>query len=510
MNKTLFSTRSTHTDTDTKNAAGGKAYSLSDKQALAQLACTNTFNSTFYASAKASLDETKEIVNRLLVSDPVFVAKMAFYSRHHGYMKDMPAYLCVALATLEDKSLFHKTFDHVVDNGKMLRNVVQIARHSKRNMSSGCYRSALNRWFKKPPHYIFGAIIGNDPTLKDILSMSHPKPLTPEHNALFDYIRNGYKKNAECLPEIVEHFEAFKRGEAETVPRVDFRLLDGLPLTTAQWTEIALKATWNQAKKNLNTYQRHGVFADEVVVEEIARKISSKEEVLKSKVFPYEIMVAYLNTGEVPQLIRLALQDAMEHATENTPKYDGQVHIGVDVSGSMSSVVTDQKTSTIRYIDVAALFACTVLRKNQNATILPFDTSVHKSTLNPRDSIMTNARTLATYGGGGTDCSLPLRRLNEVKACGDVIIISDNESWYQLRNTRSTGLMAEWLSYKSRNKSVKLVLIDISPQITSQAIDHKDILRVGGFSDSVFDVIDGFLKENSKDYWVKEIESIEL
>ena len=38
--------------TDTRNEAGGRAYALSPKQQLAQLAATGCFNDTFYASAE--------------------------------------------------------------------------------------------------------------------------------------------------------------------------------------------------------------------------------------------------------------------------------------------------------------------------------------------------------------------------------------------------------------------------------------------------------------------------
>ena len=38
--------------TDTRNEAGGRAYALSPKQQLAQLAATGCFNDTFYASSR--------------------------------------------------------------------------------------------------------------------------------------------------------------------------------------------------------------------------------------------------------------------------------------------------------------------------------------------------------------------------------------------------------------------------------------------------------------------------
>ena len=49
---------------------------------------------------------------------------------------------------------------------------------------------------------------------------------------------------------------------------------------------------------------------------------------------------------------------------------------------------------------------------------------------NPRDSIMTNAKTLASFGGGGTNCSAALEYVNRKAGKGDLVIyVSDNESW---------------------------------------------------------------------------------
>ena len=100
-------------------------------------------------------------------------------------------------------------------------------------------------------------------------------------------------------------------------------------------------------------------------------------------------------------------------------------------------------TSKVRCIDVAALVAAAVLRKNQNAEVIPFECSTVKLRLNPRDSVMTNAARLSRIGGGGTNCSAPLSLLNERRAKGDLVIyVSDNESWVDANGGgRGTELM---------------------------------------------------------------------
>jgi hypothetical protein len=60
-NKSLFSSSKSKLPRATaRNEAGGPAYSLAPKQALAQLAATGTFGNTFYTTAETQLDELRQ------------------------------------------------------------------------------------------------------------------------------------------------------------------------------------------------------------------------------------------------------------------------------------------------------------------------------------------------------------------------------------------------------------------------------------------------------------------
>ena len=63
---------------DTVNEAGGIAYELSPKQALAQYAATGCFNHTFYADAGEQLDKVLAFANEV---EPDFLAKTAVFAR---------------------------------------------------------------------------------------------------------------------------------------------------------------------------------------------------------------------------------------------------------------------------------------------------------------------------------------------------------------------------------------------------------------------------------------------
>ena len=269
-------------------------------------------------------------------------------------------------------------------------------------------------------------------------------------------------------------------------------------------------------RQNLNTFARHGVFADASATQAIAAKLRNAESIAKARVLPYQLMAAFTATGEgVPSEVREALQDAMEIALHNVPAVAGRVVVCPDVSGSMSTAVTGQRgsaTSAVRCIDVAALVAAALLRKNPGTLVLPFEQKVVKLSLNPRDSVMTNAAKLAAVGGGGTNCAAPLAQLNAEKAQADlVVLVSDNESWVDGKRRGATQTMREWEVFKQRNPQAKLVCIDIQPYAHTQVTERAEILNIGGFTDEVFKVLAMFAAgELGPDHWVGVIEETTL
>jgi len=72
-------------------------------------------------------------------------------------------------------------------------------------------------------------------------------------------------------------------------------------------------------------------------------------------------------------------------------------------------------------------------------------------------------------------------------------------------------MMEQWLILKRRCPNAKLVCIDLTPHSTVQVPDQDgNILNVGGFSDTVFEVVSAFTKGATKDHWVDVIEKVEL
>ncbi|MCE9552061.1 MAG: TROVE domain-containing protein [Planctomycetes bacterium] len=543
-NKSLFSSiTSVLPRANAINQEGAAAYRLSPKHALAQLAATGCLSGTYYATAEKQLDELRTLVAQ--VDDNVYLAKLAVYARERAYMKDMPAALLVALSK-RDTELTHRVFDRIVDNGRVLRSVFLMVRsgHFGRHGLSSSLKRAFARWLNQASvSKLLSASIGNDPSLRDILRMARPIPPDNQRRALFGWltekeIDRWAPATRADLPVEVQALAAYRQADTAEAQAlilgelsVRWDLLADAARGPLVWRAIARKMGPQALRMNLNTLVRHEVFAagkNDELVDYVAGRIADADEIRRSRQFPYQYLAAYLNTGnDVPQKIKQSLHAAAEIACGNVPELPGPVVIGVDTSGSMTSAVTGDRgrgaTSKMRCVDVASLFAAALLRRNPDSIVVPFDTQAYQPRIDPGDSILSVTQRLVKYGGGGTDCSLPLREANQRhrnRPFAGAILVSDNESWVYGQRSHatgrngSTGVMNEWQQFVQNQRrhgvtAPKLVCIDIQPTGTTQAADREDILNIGGFSDAVFTVVSAFLANNTGRF-VAEVEAIEL
>lgn len=539
-NKHLFRSKTSHLPTaDTVNEAGGLAHALPPKPALAQLAATGCFNGTFYADASDQLDRLLMLAGQ--VDDNLFLAKLAVYSRRRAFLKDMPAALLLVLAK-RDTVLFHKAFDRVVDNGRVLRTMFQMVRSGRfgRKGLSASLQRAFQRWLNQAsPGALLSASIGQDPSLRDVLRLARPTPSDNLRRALFGWLTDKpvdrwAPATREDLPKEVKAIAAYRAAENESDQvailkesggALRWDLLADAAKGPGVWKAIARQMGPQALRMNLNTLQRHGVLSDPVELKILVDRIGDAEEVRRSRQFPYQYLSAYLNAGEeIPQSLKGALSKAAEAACGSVPELPGSILIGLDVSGSMSSPVTGHRgrgsTSKVRCVDAAAVFAAAVLRRNPDSLLIPFDDQAHLAKVDPADSILSLSQRLAAYGGGGTDCSIPLKEANQRyrdrKFLG-CVLVSDNMSWIGKGRHGSTELMTAWREFAKNQVRLqggdftgpKLVCLDLQPYGTTQAPEASDILNVGGFSDAVFTVVASFLGEGPARF-VAEVEAVEF
>jgi 60 kDa SS-A/Ro ribonucleoprotein len=573
MNKNIFKTSrgGNVPATNAVNEAGGKAYQYDDKTAAAVFAMTATFpDKAFYLSGEDQLDQFTQFLDKC---DPEFVAKLSVYARQRGKMKDAPVLAVLSLAK-RDKDLFNKVFGHVADTPVQYRNAFQIVRSGVlgfKSLGSTLTRAFERRLFEFGVNYLARrGLVGQKPSLSDVIAMVRPTPPSEEWRAFFGYVRghsadSGYY-NPELLPEIIRDFEAFKKDPKNTpIPKgIEHQQVIGMLPKDApaeRWGELLRIMSWTQIVKNLATLTRHGAFDDKASIRYAAEVLRNSEKIRSSKMLPMQLFSAYRtltgDTGDeysygyrsrkqygnsdpvdVSHEILAALSDAFDVIlVEKTPDLPGNMVLGVDSSGSMTwgSITGDRgsASSTVRPIDAAAMFASAALTRNPKSVVVPFDTSIGKAIKSRGESTLGFAKRLTgVCRGGGTNISLvmdaTLAKMDKEKGWkpDHIVILSDNESWVDGGyRSRGTATMSKFKQIKARAPECKLVCWNLQASATTQAVGD-DVLQVGGFSEELWSAVATFLRgEKAKvisgpetreapsvdaDTWLEEIESIPL
>lgn len=505
MNRDLFTTPNKNAPpANTINPAGGLAYKMENLDALCQLAVTGTFHNTFYTDASQQLKEVLELAASLPTEQVALVAK---YARRHGHMKDTPVVLLHYLWEVNAPEL-ELVWHHVIDNIGQLQNWVQLVRGGKRkSLASKGKRLISNLLASMTPEKIFWQAIGGTVDFKDVLRLAHPRPATPEHEALFNWFL-GKEDHRDRLPTVVKAFEDLKAGRSQEIPEVPFLRLSNLELSTNQWKEVARRMTWNQLRLNLNSINKHGVFEDEQFVKEMVAKLTDQKALKSSRILPFALYQTSEMIGALPAPIRNAVSDAMDEAVLMAPKLPGKTLILVDSSGSMCSPVTGwgPAASKMSCNAAASYFAAALLKSNPDSVeIVLFDTAVHPININPRDSLSTIINGIK-MDGGGTHVEVGICYANQTHKYDSIIIISDNMSWnsvsFKLTSKYSypnkpTEAQQQWADYLRAKPNAKLIAIDIQPYTSSQLANSPSVLNVGGLNDSVFTAISDFLNNNN-------------
>lgn len=502
MNKRLFgrTAAATAPAPNTKNLAGGVAYSRSAEDALTQYAVTGSFNGTYYMTDKQELTTLKALADKV---GSEYIAKLAVYSRKNAFRKDTPAALLCILTARKEYALLGKIFYTVVDNGKMLRNYVGFIRSGQFGVThlGNLPKRLVRGWLHhRSDEALFRDSVGNSPSIADVIKLAHPRPADLTRDSFYGYLlgKLDMEEYGKELPLIVQEYEAWKASGghdgAGSVPNVEFRLLTGVEgLHQDVWTKIAADAPWHATRMNLNTFHRHGVFNDPAMVDLVAAKLVDKVAIQRSKVYPQQILMAANHVvPEMPTEIKRALNKAADLAMDNVPDFGGlKVGVIVDVSGSMGSGLT-----TGSPLSQASALAAGMVYKNKDARLIAVDTAVHHPAYDPDGSVIGIAKVLSQYRGGGTDLGAGLRYFHG-KPVDVVVIFSDNESWYRdggynygYLSGKNSAYMEAWQTIRKQNPNAKLICVDLTPSSTTSAPDSRalGVINIGGFSDAIFDV----------------------
>ena len=241
-------------------------------------------------------------------------------------------------------------------------------------------------------------------------------------------------------------------------------------------------------------------------MEKVWKAIEDPDAVRKSKQLPFRFLSAYKAVSEVRNVGSRAydaLENAVDAAVNNIPKLPGSTVIAVDVSGSMSSPVSQK--SDIRCVEIGMMLGLIANRICANSLFYSFDTRIEKYALSSRAGILETCIRNAACGGG-TDMGLPFEAMIRDRVKADrVIVISDNmcNSGYSMWGHKPVQSLADEYRRKSGH-DIWVHAIDLQGYGTQQFTGPKTNI-IAGWSEKVFNFI--LLAEQGEGNLEKTIEA---
>ena len=335
--------------------------------------------------------------------------------------------------------------------------------------------------FNKFDAYQFGKYNRSEGlTLKNLLRIVHPEPVSADNSAIFKKIMDESLES----PYTWE-VELSKNGQLGAEQKTK----------KALWTELITREGsgslgYMALLRNLRNMKDAGI--DDAAWKLVAEKISNPKAVQKSKQLPFGFINAYDIAKEsgVPGLVLNALQDATELSLQNMPKLGDRVWIILDCSGSMNnfpgsysygSVVKKTENSPIK---IGAIFGAALTKASAGSfesKFTMFDDFAKFVDLNPRDSIFTlYEKIMARNAGGGTNLNSALAEKSKLGFEPDTVIIMSDMEVNRLSSTDIDKLF--------KGNCVK-VAINLGARDTTPLAEWKGWTQLSGWSPRIFQFV---------------------
>jgi len=504
---------------DTRNHAGFPAFTPTDRHAVAELLLLGTLGPTFYADAEHWATVTADTAIRMAASDPDFLARAAVLAREQGYVRSAPLVALVALASGPPpaQALARRIWERIIRTTDDLRHVIALAQSQRfRPGYGGLVQRLAKRWLND--HLTEYQAVKYDErgrlSLRNILRMTHPRPTTPERQAVYRWVVRR-EVDPQWAGATIRALAALSAGELD--PAAAIRA-GHLPFEAVMprvrrgdapvWRALLEHAPYQFLLRSLAAMGAAGVWADPDAVAQAATRIRDPEAVRRAMIWPFQLWqaVRVLQAKQAPSALIEAVYDALEASLAHVPAWPTRrLAIGLDVSGSMRGTAVTGRTSAAV---IGGLFTAALWKRNPDARVLPFGTDVlplahlprpgrsgpgQPLGISPRDSLVTLATVLSTLDGGGTDLSAPIRQLVLDRHPVDVYIgLTDSEDWAASGGWHGNGFLAAWQHYRATiAPQAQAILIQLVPSGTRVAPSEMPGVRyIYGWSDTVLRYLD--------------------
>lgn len=363
---------------------------------------------------------------------------------------------------------------------------------------------------------------------RDLLRLSHPTPLSDEHDILFNYTSFGDSQNKERKMtydralssiksnkdgnfDLVQGFELVKQSESvkDVISFIRDRKLprEAVPtefLNDADvWEALLEDMPMTAMIRNLGKMSSVGLLVPGKfdVINKVTAQLTDEERLRKARVHPISILAALKtykqghgfkgsNTWDVVPDVVDALDDAFYKSFGNVETTGKRTYLALDISASMGWT-TCAGLDILSPAEGAAAMSMITYKTEKNVVIKGFSTKLIELGFSRASRLDDAMRLTSNKNFGGTDCAAPMfDALDKGLEIDTFVVYTDNETWSGRRGHPSEALK------QYRDKSgipARLIVVAMSAGASSIA-DPKDagMLDVQGFDTATPQIIGNF------------------
>jgi len=492
--------------TKTTSFEGATAYVQKPEVELVRLVLTSMFGEdSFYESGDDKSNRLSSLVDSCVKTNKEeFVAKLAVYARNKMYMRTISIALIVELAkslrkynkTLPTlRSAVCKTISRADELAEIYSYALTIF-GSKNSVPQAIKKGTADAFNKFDEYQLAKYNRSNVVKLKDVLKITHPTPKDNKQSKIFNRLLTDSLKT----PDTWETKISTKGSTKEN------------------WQEVAdnPKTGFMALLRNLNNFLNHNIDLTNVI-----KRLSSHEEVKKSKQFPYAFYSAIkavksTNPYLTPKLL-VALETALENSVDNIPNIGNVVSI-IDVSASMGSTVSNK--SKISCAEIAIVMGCatviSAIKHGNSGFISLFATDSVSGKIDKNLSLgklIDDCYRVFDSGklGGGTNLISAYKNLqgrvfniDSVLVFTDMQISSFSTNYFYYDDNNYSNLKVE--EYINLSNDASKIVFDLRGYSPNTLTEYQGWMQLSGYSDKLFT----FLKNKNSLSIIKDINKITL
>lgn len=430
---------------------GGAVYRRDPKTELFLLAAANMVGrDTYYERTESRDQRFARLIREHALTDPEWTAGLLRWLRSSGNMRTTSLVGAAEFVHARQEAGQHGYSRQAVDAvlqrpdepGEFLRYWIsrfgrKLPMPVKRGVADAVRRlytgHALLKYDSSSAAVRFG----------DVLELTHPTPdpERPWQADVFRYALDRRHHTAQALPPadsdlLVAHHAlmsvpvADRRAVVSSPDAASVLAAAGMtwealagwlqgPLDATAWEAVIPSMGAMALARNLRNFDQAGI--SEAATAEVVRRLSDRDEVARSRQFPFRFLAAYRHADT--DIWGRALETALEHSLSNVPSLPGRTLILVDRSGSMFFAKEGQTELT--RADAAAVFGTALALRAEHADLIEFGTGSRRIKLRSEDSVLETVGRFTDCGGTNTALAVQRRYDGHDR----VVIITDEQAF---------------------------------------------------------------------------------